>query len=109
MIGGGFSLESSTKFFDKLSILKLNDLFNIKVAKIIYAYFINNLPSKLFKFFSQTKTSHVPPEQLNRHAISYTFPDIQLSDFNDALIIKKLKFGIISHLKFKIPQQGCSS
>ena len=45
------------------------------------------------------------PEQPNRHAIPCTFPDIQLYDCNDALNIKELKFGIISHQKFKIHQQ----
>ena len=45
------------------------------------------------------------PEQPNRYAIPYTFPDIQLYDCNDALNIKELKFGIISHQKFKIYRQ----
>ena len=44
-------------------------------------------------------------EQPNRHALLYTFPDIQLFACNDALPIKELKFGITSQLKFKIPQQ----
>ena len=39
--------------------------------------------------------------------LPYTFPDIQLFDINDALNIKKLKFGIIPLLKFKIPLQDC--
>ena len=47
------------------------------------------------------------PEQLNRNAIPYTFPDIQLFNFNDALNNKEEKFGIISHLKFKISEQDC--
>ena len=76
----------------------------MEVAKIVHAHFTNNLPSKLFKFFTQQKTSsHVRPEQLNRRAIPHIFPDIQLFDFNEALNIKELNFGIIFHLKFKIP------
>ena len=54
-IGGGSSLESPTKFFNKFSILKLNDLFKMEVAKIVHSHFTNNLPSKLSKFFTLTK------------------------------------------------------
>ena len=101
-IGGGSSLESPTKFFNNFSILKLSDLFKMEVAKIVHSHFTNNLPSK---FFTQKNPPHVQPEQPNRHAIPYTFPDTQLYDCNDALSIKELKFGIISHQKFKIHQQ----
>ena len=105
-IGDGSSLESPTKFFNKFSILKLNDLFKMEVAKIVHSHFTNNLPSKLSKFFTLAKTPpHVQPEQPNRHAIPYTFPDTQLYGCNDALNIKELKFGIISNEKFKIHQQ----
>ena len=45
MIGGGSSLESSTKFYNMFSILKLNDLFKMEVAKIVYANFTDNLSS----------------------------------------------------------------
>ena len=54
-IGGGSSLEIPTKIFNKFSILKLNDLFKMEVAKIVHPHFTNNLPSKLFKFFTLTK------------------------------------------------------
>ena len=68
MIGSGSSLYSPTKTFNKFSKRKLNDLLKMEVAKIVYAYFVNNLPSKLLNFFTLTKTSpHVQPEQLNRH------------------------------------------
>ena len=68
MIGSGSSLYSTTKTFNKFSERKLNDLLKMEVAKIVYAHFANNLPSKLSNFFTLTKTSpHVQPEQLNRH------------------------------------------
>ena len=54
MIGGGSSLESPTKFCNIFYMLTLNDLFKMEVAKIVYAHFINNLPSKLIKFFTLT-------------------------------------------------------
>ena len=54
-IGGGSSLESPTKFFNKFSILKLNDLFKMEVAKIVHSHFMNNLPTKLSKLFTLTK------------------------------------------------------
>ena len=33
MIGGGCSLESPTKFYNKFSIIKINDIFKMEVAK----------------------------------------------------------------------------
>ena len=54
-IGGGSSLESPTKFFNKFSILKLNDLFEMEAATIVHSHFTNNLPSKLSNLFTQTK------------------------------------------------------
>ena len=62
MIRGGSLLKSPTNFFNKYSILKLNDLFRMEVAKIVHAHFTNNLQFKLSKFFTLTKTSpHVQP------------------------------------------------
>ena len=55
MIGGGSSLDNPTKFFNKFSILKPNDLFELEVAKIAHAHFTGNLPPKLFKLFTLTK------------------------------------------------------
>ena len=55
MIGSGSSLESPTTFFNKFSISKLNDCFEMEVAKIVYAHFTKNLPFKLSKNFTQTK------------------------------------------------------
>ena len=49
------SLEIPTKFFNKFSKLKLNDLFKMEVAKIVHSHFTNNLPSILSKFFTLTK------------------------------------------------------
>ena len=90
MIGGGSSLDKPTKFFNKFSILKLNDLFKLEVAKIVHAYFTGNLPPKLSKLFTLTKKSPlVPLEQLHPHAITYIFLDIQRPAFNDALNIKE--------------------
>ena len=54
-IGGDSSLESLTNLSNKFSILKLNDLFKMEVAKIVHAHFTNNLPSKSSKFFTRTK------------------------------------------------------
>ena len=54
-MGGGSSPESPTKFLNKFSILKLNDLFKMEVAKIVHSHFTNNLPSKLSKIFALTK------------------------------------------------------
>ena len=48
MIVDGSSLESPTKFYNKFSILKLQDLFKIEVAKIVNAHFTDNLLSKIF-------------------------------------------------------------
>ena len=55
MIGGGSSLDNPTKFFNKFSIPKLNDLFKLEVAKIAHAHFTGNLPPKLSKLFTLTK------------------------------------------------------
>ena len=55
MIGGGSSPDNPTKFFNKFSILKLNDLFKLEVAKIVHAYFTGNLTPKLSKLVTLTK------------------------------------------------------
>ena len=53
MIGPLF--EKFTKLYNKFSILKLDDLFKFEVNKIVHAHFANILPTKLYKFFTQTK------------------------------------------------------
>ena len=55
MIGGGSSLDNPTKFFNKFSTLKLNDLFKLEVAKIVHSHFTGNLPPKISKLFTLTK------------------------------------------------------
>ena len=72
MIEGCSSPDNLTKFFNKFSILKLNDLFKLEVAKIVHAHFNGNLPPQLSKLLTLTKTSPLEPlEQLNLQAISY--------------------------------------
>ena len=87
--GGGSLLEKCTKFYNQFFIQKLDDLLKLDVTKIVHADLTNNLPPKLFRFFTLTKTSlFLPPEQMKLHAITYIFPDIQLPDYNNALISK---------------------
>ena len=109
MVGGGSPGESPTKFFNKSSVLKLNDLVNVEVAEIVYAHFTDSLSSKLSKFFTLTNISSraTRATESPHNNLYYTFTDFQPFDFNDALNIKELKFRIISHLKFKIRQQDC--
>ena len=105
-IGGGSLLESPTKFFNKFSILRINDLFKMEVAKIVHSHFMNNLPSKLSKFFTLTKniSSRATRATESSHNTLY-IPRYSTIRCNDALNIKELKFGIIFHQKFKIHQQ----
>ena len=63
MIGYGSLLEKPSKFYNKFSIPKLDDLTELEVAKIVHAHLANNYSPKLSKFFILTKIiSLVPPE-----------------------------------------------
>ena len=107
MVGGSSSLESPTKFFNKFSILKLNDHYKMEIAKIVHAHFTNNLPSKLSKFFTLTKNIFSRATRaIESSRNTLCIPRYStIYDCNDALNIKELKFGIISHLKLKIHKQ----
>ena len=106
MIGGGSSLDNPTKFFNKFSILQLNDLFKLEVAIIVHAHFTGNLPPKLSKLFSLTKnissraTRATESSCNNLYIPKYSTTRLQRC-------IKEQQYGTISHQKFKILLQDC--
>ena len=81
-VEGGSLLEKPIKFYNIFSVLKLDNLYKLEVAKIVHACLTN--------FSYKRKISvHVLPELLKLYAITYIFPDTQLPDFNNASNIKE--------------------
>ena len=54
LIGGGKFREKATPYYGKLKILKIQDLYNIEIAKFVYDFFHNNVPCSFSTYFNQT-------------------------------------------------------
>jgi len=50
-IGGGYPREKVTPFYSQLKVLKLPDLFKLKVCKLVHGHFQNKLPNNLSNLF----------------------------------------------------------
>ena len=54
LIGGGRLLDSPSPFYSKFRILKLFNLYNLEIGKLVHAHFSNKLPSPLSNYFALT-------------------------------------------------------
>ena len=54
LIGGGRLLDSPSPFYSKFEILKLPDLYNLEIRKLVHAHFSNKLPFSLSNYFTFT-------------------------------------------------------
>ena len=52
MISGGSPHDSASTFFSKFIILKLPDLIKLEIAKLVLAYFNNNLFDAFSNYFT---------------------------------------------------------
>ena len=53
LIGGGLLRDRATPFYSPLGILKLPDLFKLKISKFVHAHFKNKLPPSLSDYTGQ--------------------------------------------------------
>ena len=54
LIGGGHALESSTRFYAKLKILKLLDLYKFETAKLFHDYMNRKFPPSFSGYFNKS-------------------------------------------------------
>ena len=54
IVGGGKYRENATSYYSKLNVLKLPDLYKFEIAKMVYSFMHNNLPSSYAYYFIKT-------------------------------------------------------
>ena len=57
-IGDGAWRDHATPYYKKLNILKLKDVYNLEVGKLMYKNSKNTLPKNFTTFFTETNTIH---------------------------------------------------
>jgi len=78
--------SSITLIYYKFNILKINELYKLETAKIMYQHSINLLPSCFFIFFHNVNSGH------NRNTRSQTLNTLHPPKYSTLRTQKSLKF-----------------
>ena len=84
IIAGGQYLDDSTTYYKQLNILKIEDLYTLKVAKLMHKFSRNKLPNKFYSFFTpinaiHTRTTSMASSNLNPYISLYRTVKMQRS------------------------------